>query len=137
MLRLLEAWDYLDGWALTERGATLARLYHECDLLIAEAVHEGLFDDLDPAALAGLASVFGYEHRSPGAAAGAVVPLAAACGSGTSGSRACRASCSPTRRPPGLPFTREPDPTFLAIAHAWAAGERLRGSPRGRGHHRR
>ena len=65
VLRLLEAWDYLDGWALTERGETLARLYHECDLLIAEALHENLFDDLDPAALAGLASVFGYEHRSP------------------------------------------------------------------------
>ena len=25
----------------------------------------------------------------------------------------------------GLPLTREPDPTFLAIAHAWAAGEGL------------
>jgi ATP-dependent RNA helicase HelY len=25
----------------------------------------------------------------------------------------------------GLPMTREPDPTFLAIAHAWAAGEGL------------
>jgi ATP-dependent RNA helicase HelY len=25
----------------------------------------------------------------------------------------------------GLPVTRAPDPTFLALAHAWAAGERL------------
>ena len=76
VLRLLEAWGYLDGWELTERGRTLGRLYHECDLLVAEALHEGLFDGLDPAALAGLASVFGYEHRSPNAAAGAVVPVA-------------------------------------------------------------
>ena len=65
VLRLLEAWDHLDGWSLTEKGHTLGRIYHECDLLVAECVHEGLFDDLDPASLAGLASVFGYEHRSP------------------------------------------------------------------------
>ena len=35
----------------------------------------GLLDDLDPAALAGLVSCFTYEHRSPDAAAGAVVPV--------------------------------------------------------------
>ena len=64
VLRLLDAWGYLDGWALTEKGERLAHLYHECDLLIAEALEAGLLDDLDPAALAGLVSVFTYEHRS-------------------------------------------------------------------------
>ena len=48
VLQLLEAWGYLDGWALTARGERLVRIYHECDLLIAEALEEGLFDDLDP-----------------------------------------------------------------------------------------
>ena len=66
MLRLLEAWGYLDGWALTERGEVLARTYHECDLLVAEAMASGLLDGLDPAALAGLLSCFTYEHRGPG-----------------------------------------------------------------------
>ena len=65
VLRLLEAWGYLDGWALTERGEVLGRMYHECDLLVAECLAGGLLDDLDPASLAGLASCFTYEHRSP------------------------------------------------------------------------
>ncbi len=64
VLRVLEAWGYLDGWALTAKGDRLAHLYHECDLLLAEALHTGVLDDLDPASLAGLVSVFTYEHRS-------------------------------------------------------------------------
>ena len=124
VLRLLEAWDYLEGWALTDRGTTLARLYHECDLLIAEALHEGLFDDLDPAALAGLASVFGYEHRSPSPPPAPWYP--------TPGVKkryhrieALSRELLADEDTAGLPMTREPDPTFLAIAHAWAAGEGL------------
>jgi ATP-dependent RNA helicase HelY len=124
VLRLLEAWDYLDGWVLTDRGATLARLYHECDLLVAEALHEGLFDDLDPAALAGLASVFGYEHRSPSPPPAPWYP--------TPGVKKRYHRIESLSRElladedtAGLPMTREPDPTFLAIAHAWAAGEGL------------
>jgi ATP-dependent RNA helicase HelY len=124
VLRLLEAWDYLDGWSLTDRGATLARLYHECDLLIAEAVHEGLFDDLDPASLAGLASVFGYEHRAPGPPPAPWFP--------SPGVRrrfqrieSLSRDLLADEETAGLPLTREADPTFLAIAHAWAAGEGL------------
>src|SRR5690606_10893910 len=65
VLRLLEAWGYLEGWALTRRGEVLARTYHESDLLVAEAMSTGLLDGLDPAALAGLVSCFTYEHRGP------------------------------------------------------------------------
>ncbi|MDQ1372663.1 MAG: ATP-dependent helicase HelY, partial [Actinomycetota bacterium] len=36
VLRVLEAWGYIDGWSLTEAGERLSLLYHECDLLIAE-----------------------------------------------------------------------------------------------------
>ena len=64
VLRLLDAWGHLDGWALTEKGDAAGAPYHECDLLIAEALEAGLLDDLDPASLAGLVSVFTYEHRS-------------------------------------------------------------------------
>ena len=66
VLRVLEAWGYVDDWALTETGGQLARLYHESDLLVAEALRAGLFDDLDPAAVAGLASTFTYEARGAG-----------------------------------------------------------------------
>jgi ATP-dependent RNA helicase HelY len=65
VLRVLESWDYVDGWALTERGERLRRIYHECDLLVAEAIHAGAFDGLDPPDVAGLASVFTFEARGP------------------------------------------------------------------------
>ncbi|MGH9289772.1 MAG: DEAD/DEAH box helicase, partial [Acidimicrobiales bacterium] len=124
VLRLLEAWGYLDGWALTARGEVLARTYHESDLLVAEAMASGLLDALDPAALAGLVSCFTYEHRGPAPAPPAWFP-----------SRLVRSRWSEFERladelradeeAAGLPGTRPPDPGFLALAHAWAAGEPL------------
>ena len=51
---------------LTERGIVLGRLFHECDLLVAEAIFDGVFDGIDDASVAGLASCFVYEHRSSG-----------------------------------------------------------------------
>jgi ATP-dependent RNA helicase HelY len=124
VLRLLEAWGYLDGWALTPRGEVLARTYHESDLLVAEAMASGLLDALDPAALAGLVSCFTYERRGPGPAPPAWFP-----------SRLVRSRWSELERladelradeeAAGLPGTRPPDPGFLALAHAWAAGEPL------------
>jgi ATP-dependent RNA helicase HelY len=124
VLRLLEAWGYLDGWALTQRGEVLARTYHESDLLVAEAMASGLLDSLDPAALAGLVSCFTYEHRGPGPAPPPWFP-----------SRFVRTRWSEVERladelradeeAAGLPPTRPPDPGFVTLAHAWAAGEPL------------
>ncbi len=124
VLRLLEAWGYLDGWALTPRGEVLARTYHESDLLVAEAMASGLLDGLDPAALAGLVSCFTYEQRGPGPAPPPWFP-----------SRLVRGRWGELERladqlradeeAAGLPATRPPDPGFLALAHAWAAGEPL------------
>jgi ATP-dependent RNA helicase HelY len=124
VLRLLEAWGYLDGWALTERGQVLASTYHEADLLVAEAMTAGLLDGLDPASLAGLVSCFTYEHRGPGTPEVPWFP-----------SRLVRTRWNELERladelradeeAAGLPPMRPPDPGFLALAHAWAAGEPL------------
>jgi len=67
VLRVLAAWGYVDGWALTENGERLGRLYHEADLLVAESLHAGLFvtahglPDIDQAAEAGIC--IGDERR--------------------------------------------------------------------------
>jgi ATP-dependent RNA helicase HelY len=124
VLRLLEAWGHLDGWSLTDRGRTLSRLYHECDLVVAECVHEGLFDDLEPAALAGLASVFGYEHRSPNPPPAPWYPSSNVKKRYQRIDAICR-ELHADEEAAGLPLTRPPDPTFIAIAYAWAAGEDL------------
>jgi len=57
----------IDAWRLTTRGALLARIYHESDLLVAEALANGLFDGLDPAGLAAVVSACTMKS-GPGAA---------------------------------------------------------------------
>ncbi|MDQ1392823.1 MAG: ATP-dependent helicase HelY, partial [Acidimicrobiaceae bacterium] len=66
VLRVLEAWGYIDGWSLTERGERLGRVYHEADLLVTECMEQGLLDGLNPAELAAVASMFTFEARGPG-----------------------------------------------------------------------
>ena len=44
---VLESLGYLDGDEVTAAGRVLARIYSESDLLIAEALREGMWDDLD------------------------------------------------------------------------------------------
>jgi ATP-dependent RNA helicase HelY len=123
VLRVLEAWGYVDGWALTESGERLAGLYHESDLLIAESVGEGLLDGLSPADLAGLVSVFTYEARSP------AEPLARwpSAGLRQRGTRVeqVAAKLNQAEEDAGLPLTRLPDAGFVALAHDWAGGDDL------------
>ena len=124
VLRLLEAWGYLDGWALTPRGEVLARTYHESDLLVAEAMVSGLLDGLDPASMAGLVSCFTYEQRGPGPVPPAWFPSRLVRGRWTDLERLAD-ELRADEDAAGLPGTRLPDPGFLALAHAWAAGEPL------------
>ncbi len=46
--RVLEELGYAEGWRLTDQGQLLRAIYHESDLLVAEAIAEGLFDALGP-----------------------------------------------------------------------------------------
>ncbi len=62
-LAVLEELGYLDGWQLTEAGAQLARIYHESDLLVAEALTDPVLGDLEPAVLAGVLSSLIFERR--------------------------------------------------------------------------
>jgi ATP-dependent RNA helicase HelY len=126
VLRVLEAWGYLDGWALTAKGARLAHLYHECDLLIAEALETGVFDDLDPAAVAGLVSVFTYEHRSATPPPAPWFPSEKVRHRYTAIEQLAR-ELNVDEHDAALAQTRVPDPGFVAIAHAWAAGGDLDG----------
>jgi ATP-dependent RNA helicase HelY len=121
VLRLLEAWGYLDGWALTDAGEVLARTYHEADLLVAEAMTTGLLDDLDAPSLAALVSCFTYEHR------GRERPPSPRFPSSTVQERyrelaRLAEELTADEEAAGLPVTRPPDPGFVHLAHAWAAG---------------
>lgn len=122
VLGILSAWGYVDGWALTDAGHMLARTFHESDLLIVEAVRQGMLDDLDPATMAGLVSVFVYEHRSADEAPLPWFPNNAVRKRWLQ-IAALSADLREIEQEDGLIVHRAPDPTFLAIAFAWAAGE--------------
>ena len=122
VLGILEAWGYVEGWRLTDAGTMLARTFHECDLLVVEAVRQGMLDDLDPATMAGLMSVFVYEHRSSDAPPLPWFPSNAVRKRWLQ-IAALSADLREIEEEDGLIVHRGPDPTFLAIAYAWAAGE--------------
>ncbi|HVA74874.1 MAG TPA: DEAD/DEAH box helicase [Acidimicrobiales bacterium] len=123
VLRVLEAWGYVDGWSLTEAGERLARIYHEEDLLICESLGQGLLDGLEPDELAGVVSVFTFEARGQGETApwfpnprvrrrwSEIDQLGA--------------ELNAAEDDAGLPLTRRPEPGFVGLASAWAAGEDL------------
>jgi ATP-dependent RNA helicase HelY len=123
VLRVLEAWGYVDGWNLTGPGERLARVYHETDLLVAECVEQGALDALSPSELAGLVSVFTYETRgqgtaSPGFPSGRLRERWVAVD-------ALATDLNDAEDEAGLPLTRRPDPGFMDLAHSWAAGQEL------------
>jgi ATP-dependent RNA helicase HelY len=122
VLRILESGGELEGWTLTDWGERLARLFHESDLLIIESMRQGLLDDLDPASLAGLVSVFTYEHRSPEPPPAPWFPSAKVRRRWLDIEALAR-ELNAVEEEAGLTVTRPPDPTFLAVAIAWAAGE--------------
>ena len=111
-------------WSLTPAGERLVRLYHESDLLVAEALERGVFDDLDPPTLAGLLSAVIYEHRSAEPPPAPWFPSPEAARRYRQLERLAKA-LRRDERAHELPETRAPDPTFVATAYAWAAGDEL------------
>jgi ATP-dependent RNA helicase HelY len=124
LLSILEDWGHLDGWSLTPAGELLARIYHESDLLVAEAVHEGLLDGLDPATLAGVVASFTYEHRTSTPPPDPWFPPGPMRDRIESASAIAR-RLNRDETASGLALTRHPDPGFSAVAHAWASGGHL------------
>ncbi|MET9317476.1 DEAD/DEAH box helicase [Kribbella sp. NPDC003505] len=62
--QVLDALHYLDGDKTTEAGDRLARIYTELDLVAAECLRQGVFDDLTVPELASCLAALVYESRS-------------------------------------------------------------------------
>jgi ATP-dependent RNA helicase HelY len=118
--RLLEEMDYLTGWELTARGQRLRGIYNESDLLLAEALEQGVFHDLEPAELAALTSVFVYEPRSDTTSL-AEWPTAALAERWDELERIWK-DLVDRERSLRLAPTRRPDPGFGIPAFEWASG---------------
>ncbi|MFM7063918.1 MAG: DEAD/DEAH box helicase, partial [Actinomycetes bacterium] len=123
-MEVLERTGHARGWRLTAAGERLRRIYHESDLLLSLALGEGLFDGLEPAEAAALASCVTYEHRSKEPPPPPSLPTARL----RERFRALEAAAERLQRverAASLPETRSPEAGFAAAAWAWASGRAL------------
>ncbi len=125
---VLTTLGYLEGEhqesTVTERGRTLMRIYNEMDLLTAESLRAGLWDDLDPSGLAAVLSTLVYESRRPDDAAAPRLP-----GGKVKDVLAEMVSIwsdlEVLEREHHLDQLHEPDLGFAWAAHRWAEGDEL------------
>ncbi|GAA2759541.1 DEAD/DEAH box helicase [Actinopolymorpha rutila] len=121
---VLDELEYLHGDRTTEAGDRLSRIYSELDLVAAESLRQGVWDDLTPPELAACLSALAYESRTPddvgppklpgGAAREALGAVVRIWGDLDSLEDSFR-----------LDFLREPDLGFAWAAYRWAAGAPL------------
>jgi ATP-dependent RNA helicase HelY len=124
---VLTAVGYLDGdqadVRVTERGQRLMRLYSDLDLVAAEALREGVLDDLPTSGVAAALSTLVFEARRPdddaprvpgGPTRPAIEALVRIAG-----------RVQGLERQHRLDFTRQPDPGFAWATYRWAEGDDL------------
>ncbi|HZJ26802.1 MAG TPA: DEAD/DEAH box helicase [Acidimicrobiia bacterium] len=127
VLRVLEAWGFTDGWALTGAGRLLMRLYSECDILVAAGIRSGLLDGLGPSELAAVTSCLTFARRG----ADGAPPRAPARWPTTAVGRRYREleriwrELANAEDDAGLSETRAPDPGLTAAMYEWAEGDDL------------
>jgi len=125
---VLLALGYLSGdgadLKVTDQGRRLMRLYSELDLVAAESLRMGLWDDLSVSELAAALSVLVFEARRPDDASPPQVP----------GGRVRDVIKQMVRlwgqlealeRDHHLDFLRQPDAGFAWAAYRWAEGDEL------------
>ena len=122
VVTLLTDRGYLEDWELTDAGRRLAGIYHDCDLLIAEAISEGLLDGLDAAALSAIVSLFTYEARRQRGPGGLSTPRLA---KRAAAIEELAAGLRSDERRLGLPRTRTLDSGFASLAEQWCRGADL------------
>jgi ATP-dependent RNA helicase HelY len=121
---VLDALDYLDADTVTPRGRALMRIYNEMDLVTAEALRTGLWEDLDASQLASVLSALVFESRRADDAAAPRIP----------GGRvrdvlkemtSLWADLEVLEKEHKLDQLREPDFGFCWAAFRWAEGDDL------------
>ncbi len=127
IIGLLTEMDYVelvDGEPnVTDEGERLSRIHNVSDLLVAQCLKRGIWDELDPAELAGVASMVVFENRratqgSPEAATDAMADAM------NDTMRIYGELVSDEQRH-NLPATRLPDAGFSLSMHQWTAGAPL------------
>ncbi|MGV1007900.1 MAG: DEAD/DEAH box helicase, partial [Dermatophilaceae bacterium] len=123
---LLAELGYLtaDGFAVTGPGERLRGLYTEKDLLAAECLRLGLWERLDPAALAAVVSTLVHEPRRDESEISPRIPTPEV-GSVVDAMAQLWARLEASERAHTLPTTAAPDAGIAWMVHRWASGRRL------------
>ncbi|TBT94584.1 DEAD/DEAH box helicase [Propioniciclava tarda] len=123
---VLEALGYLEegGRAVTPAGRLLARIYCELDLVAAECIRAGLFDELTAPELAAVASTLIYESRGGDQRRPARMPNRST-EIAQSALRTVWREVGLLERDHKLDKGRDPDIGFAEAVFAWASGEPL------------
>ncbi len=132
--RLLGKLGYLEDGSPTPRGLVLGRIYNECDLLLVEAMEEGVFHVLDPEEAAAFASIFVFESREAGAprerggrarvGEEATYPTPRL-EKAISWALERQEEIKEMERKEGLDLLKPVDDGFVPVAYDWASGEDL------------
>jgi ATP-dependent RNA helicase HelY len=124
VVALLQHLGYLDAApAPTEEGLRLAGLYSEVDLVLAECLRWGVFDDLRPPELAALATVFTFESRTPEAPVVRIPTTRLQDAVEQVEGHLLRVVELEEQH--GLPASRDLDAGLVAVAHRWVSGADL------------
>ena len=121
---VLEQLGYLEGDTVTEEGRRLGRIYNELDLLTAESLRAGLWEELEPAELAACVSALVYESRQPDDAVTPRTPPGAA-QEALAAMMRLWGELEAIERDNRVSFLREPDLGFAWTAYRWASGHSL------------
>lgn len=127
ILELLEYLDYveiIDGQPMvTAEGENLAKIHSESDLLVAQCLKRGIWNELDPAELAGVVSMCTFESRrdTRGEPEAATEAMAAA----MNATWRLWEELSVDEQRHRLPISKEPDAGFALALHQWTAGAPL------------
>ncbi len=121
---VLTTLGYLDGDEVTARGQHLMRLYSDVDLLAAEALRQGVWDDLTPSGLAAALSALVYEARRADDVSAPRVP-----GGGVKQAleqtQRLWVELDSLEKAHHLDFLRSPDIGMSWLAYRWAEGDDL------------
>jgi ATP-dependent RNA helicase HelY len=118
---MLEKYGYLEDGVITKWGLVLAKIYGETDLLIAEMIRQGAFDELNASEIVSVLSALVYEARrdeSPKIPHGAVQRALVDLTTTWNGIHEDEVEI-------GLEAMREPDFGFCMASYRWASGHSL------------
>jgi ATP-dependent RNA helicase HelY len=121
---VLEQLGYLRDEHVTEEGRRLGRLYTEADLLTAECLRAGIWNDLAPAELAACVSALVYESRQADDGRAPRIPGGAI---QTALGEMVRLTeeLADIENDHRVDFLRRPDMGFVWAAYRWARGHQL------------